>query len=108
MIDKARKLGLGFREDFLADRRWFDPDPAGELHDSFDFPFSWLDTLRRAKGDREFKAKGTNTCEDIHPSAAQRFQLDENSWPPSFVPELQRLARSPSPTPDDVKEAVRF
>src|SRR4029077_14081683 len=52
MIEKAKSVGLAFREDFLSDSRWFAPDPQAQLHDSFDFPFSWLDTLRRRKGDR--------------------------------------------------------
>jgi uncharacterized protein (DUF2235 family) len=99
MIEKAKSRGLGFREDFLSDRHWFNPDPDGTLHDSFDFPFSWLDTLRRRKGNRIFKAKGTNTFESLHASVVQRFKNDKDGWPPSFFAELQRLTGSASPAP---------
>ncbi len=98
MTEKARSRGLGFREDFLSDPRWFAPDVEGQLHDSFDFPFSWLDTLRRKKGDRSYKTKGPNTFESIHPTAAERFERRRDSWPSSFIPELQRLTRSASAT----------
>lgn len=91
MIEKARLHGLGFREDFLSDPRWFAPDVQGQLHDSFDFPFSWLDTLRRKKGNRAFKAQGEATCESIHPSVIERFQSHKDSWPASFAAELERL-----------------
>jgi uncharacterized protein (DUF2235 family) len=99
MIEKAKSHGLGFREDFLSDPRWFAPDPQAELHDSFDFPFSWLDTLRRKKGNRTFKAKGTNTFESLHASVVERFKNRKDSWPPSFLAELQDLTRSASPAP---------
>jgi uncharacterized protein (DUF2235 family) len=95
MVEKAKLRGLGFREDFLADPRWFAPNPEGKLHDSFDFPFSWLDSIRRRKGNRTFKAKGTNTFESIHPSVVQRFQKDAVNWPPSFLSELQRSTGTP-------------
>jgi len=90
MIEKARLSGLGFREDFLSDSRWFAPNVGGKLHDSFDFPFSWLDTVRRRKGNRTFNAKGTNTFESIHPSVVERFKNHKDGWPPSFLAELQK------------------
>ena len=91
MIDKAKSCGLGFREDFLTDPCWFSPNPEGKLHDSLDFPFSWLDTLRRKKGDRVFNEKGTGTFESIHPSAVDRFKKEPKNWPPSFLEELRRI-----------------
>lgn len=94
MIEKAREQGLGFREDFLADQRWFSPNVNETQHDSFDFPFSWLDTLRRKKGTREFQTKGRVTCESIHPSAAQRSKNPTSFWPISFVPELKKMVQS--------------
>jgi len=91
LIEKAKAHGLGFREDFLADQGWFAPNVDGQLHDSFDFPFSWLDTLRRKKGDRAFQATATKTFELIHPSVVERFQKHKDSWPPSFLAELENL-----------------
>jgi len=90
MIEKAKSCSLGFREDFLADKDWFNPNPEGRLHDSFDFPFSWLDTLRRKKGNRQFQAK-PNTFESLHGSVVERFKKGERNWPPSFLEELKRL-----------------
>ena len=94
MIEKAKSRGLGFREDFLSDPRWFAPNPEGRLHDSFDFPFSWLDTLRRRKGNRTFKAKGTNTFESLHASVVERFKNHKDGWAPSFLAELQNLTQN--------------
>ena len=93
MIEKAKSRGLGFREDFLSDKRWVNPDPEAMLHDSFDFPFSWLDTLRRKKGDRQFQANGTNTFESLHASVVERFKKGERNWSPSFLKELERLTQ---------------
>lgn len=94
MIEKAKSCGLGFREDFLSDPRWFSPSAEGKLHDSFDFPLSWLDTLRRKKGNRKFQANGTNTFESIHPSVVERFKSHKDDpWSPSFLNELQRLTQ---------------
>jgi uncharacterized protein (DUF2235 family) len=103
LIEKAKSHGLGFREDFLADSRWFAPDPEGKLHDSFDFPFSWLDTLRRRKGNRTFRAKGTNTFESLHPSVLERFKNHKEGWPPTFLAELQKNLPSPSEIANDPK-----
>ena len=93
MVEKARSCGLGFREDFLKDTRWVAPDVNAMPHDSFDFPFSWLDTFRRRKGDRSYKAKGLNTGEGIHPSVVAHYQRGKMSWPPSFVPELDGMVK---------------
>jgi uncharacterized protein (DUF2235 family) len=89
LIEKAKTHGLGFRDDFLADPGWFTPDVNGELHNSFDFPFSWLDSLRRRKGERVFRAKAADTFETIHPSAKERFRKKKGYWPSSFLTELQ-------------------
>jgi hypothetical protein len=97
MIEKAKSCGLGFQEDFLSNENWFHADPQGELHDSFDFPFSWLDTLRRKKGDRQFQANGENTFESLHASVLERFENHKEGWPPSFLTELQRLTGSMLP-----------
>ena len=94
MIEKAKSRGLSFREDFLADEDWFHPDPDGKLHDSFNFPFSWLDTLRRKKGDRQFQGNGANTFESLHASVLERFKNHKDGWPPSFLAELQKLTES--------------
>jgi uncharacterized protein (DUF2235 family) len=93
MIEKAKAHGLAFREDFLADQNWFHPDVDGKLHDSFDFPFSSLDTLRRTKGDREFQAIGPNTFESLHQSVVERFKKGEPNWPPTFLQALQKLTQ---------------
>ena len=93
MIEKAKARGLAFREDFLADANWFHPDAEGKLHDSFDFPFSWLDTLRRKKGNREFQANGANTFESLHESVVERFKKGGTDWPPSFLKPLQKLTQ---------------
>jgi uncharacterized protein (DUF2235 family) len=98
MIENAAHCGLAFREDFLSDPRWFAATPEGQQHDSFDFPFSWLDTLRRRKGDRAFNAKGPNTFESIDPSVLERFQTVEERWPPTFLAELERLKAMAGPT----------
>ncbi len=91
MIEKARRHGLNFSDDFLSDPDWFAPDKNAPRHDSFDFPFSWLDTLRRKKGDRVFKEKSANTFETIHESVVDRFESgNDDSLPPSFLAELQR------------------
>ena len=91
MIGKAKSHGLAFREDFLADEEWFRPDAMGRLHDSFDFPFTLLDTLRRMKGNRVFQANGANTFESLHESVVERFKKGETNWPPSFLEALQKL-----------------
>ena len=93
MIEKAKLHGLGFRDDFLSDSRWFAPDPLAARHDSFDFPFSWLDTLRRRKGDRTFQAKRASTFESLHAGVVESFKSHKDDWPPSFLPELQKLTR---------------
>ena len=83
MIEKATSHGLAFRNDFLNDRHWVKPDPAQAKHDSFDFPFSLLDTLRRRKGDRSYRAK-ENTFKSIHESTVERFKRGSDQWPESF------------------------
>jgi len=85
MAEKAKLNGLIFRDDFLQDGRWFKPDPAQDAHNSFDFPFSWLDTLRRSTGDRVFREK-ENTFESIHPTAVERYQIGKDKWPSTFRP----------------------
>jgi uncharacterized protein (DUF2235 family) len=99
MVEKAVSHGLAFRQDFLSDSRWFAPNPQQDLHNSFDFPFSWLDTFRRRKGDRTFRAKGANTFESIHSSVVERFNTREDPWPSTFLGELQRLKAMPVPMP---------
>ena len=98
MVDRAKAQGLTFRDDFLQDRRWVDPDPQQAPHDSFDFPFSWLDTLRRQKGDREFRPK-KNTFESIHPTALAQRGSRPDQLPPSFRQhsEIGETERSGSP-----------
>jgi len=93
MIEKAKARGLAFREDFLADQNWFHPDVEGKLHDSFDFQFSLVDTLRRKTGNREFQANGANTFESLHESVVERFKKGEHNWPPSFLQAIHKLAQ---------------
>ena len=89
MIEKASSHGLAFRDDFLTDARWVHPDPEQKAHNSFDFPFSWLDTLRRRTGDRSYQAK-ENTFESIHDSAVERYKSGLDQWPESFRRALDR------------------
>lgn len=88
MVSKARSHGLGLDDYFLKDPQWVNPERTQKAHDSFDFPFSWLDTLRRKKGDRIFREK-PNTFETIHPSAIDRYNKHSDRWPPSFRAEDQ-------------------